>query len=208
MSLEVYNIYFFIRKSLKFIIVSTCICVIIFEYSLYRLGESGSYDEIIKNQIKYNMLFGRKLTNQTSKYKITGAQIIKPEVLILGTSRIMQVRQIFFKSQTIYNAGINASTSRGINGMTGFLDAVNDSTNIKHIIIGLDPWLFNPNYPDNYPKNKTEILKVKLKNLLANIPLLYSGLKQIKLFFSNVFSRPIIYQKIITDNLFIITFYV
>lgn len=199
MTTKTYNVTLFVRNILRFLIVCTCIYVIVLEFSLYKLGESGKYEKIINKQIKYNVLFGRKLTNETLEYKIMGAQIIKPKILTLGTSRIMQVRQQFFKSHIIYNAAISASISQGIGEMKHFLDMVKDSTNIKHVIIGLDPWLFNPNYPDNQRANKTESLKSKLKKRLSNFPLLYNGLKQLKSYLSDISARPIIYRKLIPE---------
>ena len=199
MATKTYNVNLFVRNILKFLIISTCIYVIVFEFSLYKLGESGKYEKIINKQIKYNVLLGRKLTNETLEYKIMGTQIIKPEILTLGTSRIMQVRQLFFKSQIIYNAAISASISQGIGEMKYFLDTVKDSTNIKHVIIGLDPWLFNPNYPDNQRANQTKSLKSKLKKRLSNFPLLYNGLKQLKSYLSDISAKPIIYRKLIPE---------
>jgi hypothetical protein len=196
MSIDRYHINRFNKNILKFLIVSTFIYVAIFEFSLHKLGETGDYEKIIIDQIEQNLLLGRKFTDLTLEYKIIGAQIIKPEVLILGTSRIMQIRQAFFKSKIIYNAGIDASTSNGLIGMKDFLDAVVDSTNIKHIIIGLDPWLFNP----NYPRNKTEGLRYNIKKLLSNFPLLYKSLKKIKYYISIVTNRPGVYQKLIFEN--------
>jgi len=175
-------------------IVSTSIYVIVFEIILYKLGESGSYDKIINEQIKYNVLLGRKLGDVQLEYKIIGTKIIKPEVLILGTSRIMQFKHEFFQPQTMYNAGVAASISRGLKGMKTLLDAVNESTYISYIIIGLDPWIFNPNYPENKTEN---IIKNKIKNILSSTPYLFSVLRKIKLIIS---SRPRAYQQLITKE--------
>ena len=67
-----------------------------------KLGETGNYYKIIKEQQDHNVIIGRKYSNLGLEYKINGTQIIKPEILILGTSRVMLFKQEMFLPNKIY----------------------------------------------------------------------------------------------------------
>ena len=99
MSIDRYHINRFNKNILKFLIVSTFIYVAVFEFSLYRLGETGDYEEIIIDQIEQNLLLGRKFTDLTPEYKIIGAQIIKPDICPLPQRRKFIIRTILKNRQ-------------------------------------------------------------------------------------------------------------
>ena len=167
--------YKFLKRLSIFAFLSSFLFFVIFEYLFYRLGEIGNYAEIINQQKINDILFGPKLTDKaTLDYKIKGTVIIKPDILILGTSRIMQINQKHFSHNKIYNAGVNASASQGLEGMIKLLNSIPKNDLPKHIIVGLDPWIFNPNYPEN-SNNKT--IRELVKNALKNKPLIFNTVK-------------------------------
>ena len=117
--------YNFLNKLSIFVFLSSFLFFVILEFSFYRLGEIGNYAEIINQQKINDILFGPKLRQKaTLDYKIKGTVIIKPDILILGTSRIMQINQKHFSHNKIYNAGINASASQGLEGMIKLLNSI------------------------------------------------------------------------------------
>ena len=169
--------YNFLKRLLIFAFLSSFLFFVIFEFSFYRLGEIGNYAEIINQQKINDILFGPKLRQKaTLDYKIKGTVIIKPDILILGTSTIMQINQKHFSHNKIYNAGVNASASQGLEGMIKLLNSIPKNDLPKHIIVGLDPWIFNPNYPEN-SNNKT--IRELVKNALKNKPLIFNTVKLI-----------------------------
>ena len=169
--------YNFLNKLSIFVFLSSFLFFVIFEFSFYRLGEIGNYAEIINQQKINDILFGPKLTDKaTLDYKIKGTVIIKPDILILGTSRIMQINQKHFSHNKIYNAGVNASGMQGLEGMIKLLNSIPKNDLPKHIIVGLDPWIFNPNYPEN-SNNKT--IRELVKNALKTKPLIFNTVKLI-----------------------------
>ena len=167
----------FLKKLSIFVFLSSFLFFVIFEFLFYRLGEIGNYAEIINQQKINDILFGPKLRQKaTLDYKIKGTVIIKPDILILGTSRIMQINQKHFSHNKIYNAGVNASASQGLEGMIKLLNSIPKNDLPKHIIVGLDPWIFNPNYPKNSNK---KTIRGLVKNALKTKPLIFNTVKLI-----------------------------
>lgn len=160
------------RKYLKYLLISSLAVVLIFlcifEFVLSQLGETGDYSEIVQLQQKTGVLFGRKYSNLSIEYKIIGIEKNRPEILILGTSRVMPIKQDFIPTKKLYNAGISASMSRGIDGMNLLMNSFKLDCLPSKIYIGLDPWVFNPNYPENNNGKVKKKIKGKIpKNLIA-----------------------------------------
>src|ERR1043165_3488984 len=73
---------------------------------LLKSGELHSADDVVALQKEHTILFGQAYQNPDKYYKLTSAIGHKPEVLALGTSRIMQIRDVFFRDKSrFYNAG-------------------------------------------------------------------------------------------------------
>jgi hypothetical protein len=69
----------------------------------------------------------------------------------------MPLSQEHISQGRFYNAGVDASTSREIDGMRNILKSLDGGTLPKTIIVGIDPWLFNPNYPPNQENMKNRL---------------------------------------------------
>jgi hypothetical protein len=160
-----------LKKSVLFMLVISFFLFFIFEFILYRIGEIGDYEKIIIRQIQSNLLLGQGLTDESLEYKIKGTLITKPDFLVLGTSRILGISNKNFDSYTFYNAGISASVSGGLDGMITLIKSLPINSLPKYVFIGLDPWLFNPNYPNN---------RTNIKQKIKSIPLIFNSLKFIK----------------------------
>ncbi len=152
-----------------FSVVFLLLFIVLMEMILFRLGESGNVSNILEVQQRKEVLFGRKYSSLEFEYKVEGARFFRPEILILGTSRIMQIGQHLFLGKNFYNSGISASASRGIDGMILLLNSIPKDAMPDQIIVGLDPWLFNPNYPENkHRESLKNKIKIKIKALLSN----------------------------------------
>lgn len=66
-----------------------------------------------------------------------------PEIVVLGSSRVMLLNSNDFKGQSFYNAGVSSSSFEDILVMFEFFQQKNCLP--KKIIIGLDPWTLNAN---------------------------------------------------------------
>ena len=122
--------------------------ILIFAYPLLVIlmaDEETSPDHVIVlQQQDPSLLYGPAFTNQIPYYKLQNTLIRKPQILILGTSRVMQFRQNFFSTPTnVYNAG------GGIVYLwdyADFLKLIPSNQQPKLLILGLDQWQFNPNW--------------------------------------------------------------
>ncbi len=110
---------------------------------LYNAGEFRSIKEIInyQNISQTYRKYGTAIHNDTYHYKLEGYKRRKPDVVAIGSSRVMQFRDRFF-SKSFYNTGgAMTSLDRG-RVLLKELFAINHRP--KLIILGIDFWWFNP----------------------------------------------------------------
>lgn len=106
-------------------------------------GECDSTESVVRRQMRspHELLFGPAFTNRQPYYKLIATQEVKPRVLILGTSRTMQLSpQAFLHPEQVYNAG------GGIQYLwhaKRFLEALPPGGRPGLLILGLDQWEFN-----------------------------------------------------------------
>lgn len=108
----------------------------------YSAGELKTLDNAINSQRKNeSALLGLAYNEQNAYYKILNANYYQADVIALGTSRVMQIRQEYFTT-TFYNCGGGVSTN--------FDEYLNFVRNLEYtpkiIILGLDCWIFNDNW--------------------------------------------------------------
>lgn len=116
------------------------------EMLFYFTGESYSIEKVhdIQNSSPNEVRFMRGMISQDfNLYKLSGIRRNNPEILILGSSRVMKFRKDFFKEReyVFYNGGgIFQSAYDLIEFEKRYIKEQKIST--KLIIIGLDPWWF------------------------------------------------------------------
>lgn len=119
---------------------------------LYMAGEiDGESDYVMP--LQKNQLIGLAYTDirEAYKFKMTDS-ILQPEIIALGSSRIMQVKSDFISNDYhFYNAG---GAVNNIYQYQLFLKEL--SYTPKLLIISIDQFLFNPNY-----QNQTAIFNPK-----------------------------------------------
>ncbi|MGE3974336.1 MAG: hypothetical protein AB7F59_07425 [Bdellovibrionales bacterium] len=97
-------------------------------------------------------LIGLKYTNPVVQYKFASVVQRRPQVLALGTSRVMAFRADFFKPSTFFNVGGAVGNLRGF---STFLNRLPKEAKPELLIVGLDQTFFNKNsdgmYVDNVP---------------------------------------------------------
>lgn len=100
----------------------------------------------IQRTATQEIIYGPAYSDFTKKYKLDAVLAKKPEILVLGTSRVMQFRANFFKNpETFYNAGGGISN---IQQLGFFMDRIPATDWPDVIIIGLDPYFFDPTIVD------------------------------------------------------------
>ncbi len=111
-----------------------------YEYLMYELKESVMVKTVFKSQESDKSLFLRKYLSQSFKtYKTYGIKQSNAETLIIGSSRVMQIKGSYFKGK-FYNAG---GLIQNNNDLIEFLDSEVTS---DLIFIGIDSWWYKENY--------------------------------------------------------------
>lgn len=164
----------FIRKSLTYIL---SILLIIFSVNFVSDPASlfsGFAMEIAKYISNgFNVTGIQNIDERILQKNIIENIIFTPEIIILGSSRIMQVGQSYYGTKS-FNNGVSGASIEDIIAIYQIYKE--NDTVVKKIVIGIDPWLFNENngqsrwlsikqdYDSFYGKNTN--------NFIKNIPIL------------------------------------
>lgn len=120
-------------------------------------------------------LYDSALTHTTTAYKLALYRAVKPDVLVLGSSRMMQVRPSIF-STTMVNAG-GGGGSPGLD--YHFLRSAFAEHVPRHVLLGVDFWALNEAFqaPDNMNLVPLSITNptLKINNLLLPIKWIFDG---------------------------------
>ena len=166
---------------------------------LTNFFENKSYDSIVKTQANRNAIYGTAFNQNTFSYKLKLVNEIKPSVVALGSSRVLQFREEAFKA-SFANAG-NAMNhlSEGIL----FFRQMIKTHKPEFVILGLDFWWFNHNFsqPDYFPYHSNDGLQMTKKKILLPYLYLIQGRIPLQMFYRFWDSKP--YRNIYTnyDNL-------
>ncbi len=122
---------------LPFLILASC--SVPFYLEALNCGEfSDIIDNIEVQRENHNIIIGLGYNEQTSYYKLVNANYYEADIIALGTSRVMQFKDVFFEKD-FYNCG----------GAVGgnYDEYVNFLKNMEYkpecILLGLDAWVFN-----------------------------------------------------------------
>lgn len=136
---------------LLLILTPTLLVVSSYEFVMFNIGETYTIPYVYEKQ-KGNdsSLFLRKyLSQEFRNYKLYSLEKNMPDILSIGSSRMMQVRSIFF-NESHYNT---AGTLYSLEDLNSFLKKDFKSNTI---LIGIDPWWFKT---DNIRKKRVKELE-------------------------------------------------
>lgn len=114
-------------------------------------GEFTSARRVIGLQVeaKVLVLFGRAYSDPTAYYKFASVLERRPELLVLGTSRVLAIRANAFKPGLgFFNAGNGVTRLRHFRA---FLDRIPRGQEPRLMLIGLDQYLFNERFDNLGP---------------------------------------------------------
>ncbi|MDP6342131.1 MAG: hypothetical protein QF491_01265, partial [Alphaproteobacteria bacterium] len=131
---------------------------------LWRAGEFLPLAEIVARQQTDGDIYGSALHDDEFDYKLVLATTRRAEVMALGSSRILQLRQEFF-SRSFTNAGRAMSSLRE---GEEYLAALAVASRPRLMILGVDPWWFNPRRPAYAPRRPRSGLNIGFLHLLAD----------------------------------------
>ena len=140
---ERYDIRHFGARLAKFLLL-VAIVIGFSVLSLYQVGELRSYSYYIR-PLQQDQLFGLAYSYYDKSYKFHMTdEVSQPQVLALGSSRIMQVkRSVVSPDYTFYNAG---GAIQSVRELSLFISKLHDSPQL--ILVNLDQWWFNRAYTD------------------------------------------------------------
>jgi hypothetical protein len=114
------------------------------ELALWRTGESWPIARVVRTQLSLPTpsLYGRTFfSQQFNLYKYEMLQQKRPRIVVLGTSRVMQMRDFMFEplAPSFYNAG---GMVQGPTDVANYARLVRSGALPKPdvVIIGIDPW--------------------------------------------------------------------
>ena len=109
---------------------------------LYQAGEIRSYSYYIR-PLQQDQLFGLGYSYYDKSYKFHMTdEVCRPQVLALGSSRIMQVkRSVVSPDYSFYNAG---GAIQNLQELSLFVEKLHESP--KFMLVNLDQWWFNEAY--------------------------------------------------------------
>lgn len=141
-------------------------------FFLKNSGELLSLPKIVEIQCasSTNILFGTALHDITFFYKQYLFDKLNPEVVGLGSSRMMLLRKEFFKRPFVNMGGTMGSFIQGLviaDKITG------TDKNLKTVLIGVDFWWFNGKLEHSF--ETTEPQHLTFKKLLTPFTWLYKG---------------------------------
>ena len=135
---------------LLFFTYSLVFCAIWFPLLLLiKSSETSSYDKLISSQLKNNSVWGAFIENDEYKYKLKLLETIKPEIVTVGSSRVLQFRQSMFDKKFVnFGRGWEYCDPLGLAELLV-------SKKVKYVIWGLDHWHYKNNACTGYFKNKS-----------------------------------------------------
>jgi len=121
-------------------VISSILLAVLIASFFYACNELTAFtDREIKTD--ENVLWGTAFGQQHSVYKLKRSLYKKPDLLILGSSRVTQFRQIMAPGIRFYNASLAASNLKMANQ---FIRHLYSQHRPKVVLLGIDPWWFNP----------------------------------------------------------------
>ncbi|MBX7145984.1 MAG: hypothetical protein K1X44_01605 [Alphaproteobacteria bacterium] len=135
--------------------------IIVFNFYIdpANLFKSSIYEKKIAALLLQNKNIANIVTYKeklTQKYIIYETQNF-PEVLAFGSSRMGIIDRDFFPNKTFFNHFVTGNTIEDMLAFYGFYKIKNPNYKPEIIIMGLDAWLLNPQYRQNFLETATPL---------------------------------------------------
>ena len=108
-----------------------------------------SHDNIETDE---DLLWGAAFGQSHDAYKLARVRYTKPDLMILGSSRMTQFRDVMAPGARFYNAG---QVSDAFSTTFRFLTNLYQYHKPKVVILGIDPWWFDPDRQDDCVVDKS-----------------------------------------------------
>lgn len=153
--------YFFLTLLIISLLISS---VIHFNYKVDSLGktrklERGMTKIFFQNK---NVEWSKNIKERWVKKSFIEKGLKEPvDLLITGSSRIMQIDSSFFPTKKIFNAGVSGA---GLEDQIAFINIYQKKFGLpKEVIITVDPWIFNKGSDTRYRRIEEDYFEMKQK---------------------------------------------
>lgn len=127
------------------------------EVVLWRTGEGWPISWVVAEQSHdESALFGRKILSQAFRvYKLEMMRARQPEIVALGSSRVMQFRDLMFRpsEERFYNAGGLAASVEEVAEYAELVET-GDAPEPEVLILGVDIWWMRPEWAASMNPNR------------------------------------------------------
>jgi hypothetical protein len=135
-----------LRKALLFIFIQLVLLGVC-AFIIFRTGELASAELAAKLVQSGTVdLYQGKFSNYAYWFKVSSARIAKPEVLVIGPSRVAQWRSAMFKPYSFYNASNSAIMLKDVKRFLVDLEPHVP----KLVLFSIDPFMFLQGWNLNY----------------------------------------------------------
>ncbi len=143
------EIWLFLRRILTFLFPFLIISIIL-EFGLWKTGDLWAPQYALHQQqaSANESIYGpRFFSDQFNIYKLSGIRYRHPSILVIGSSRVMQIRDIMFHplETEFYNGGGLLRNAFDLEAFAAMLMR-GELPLPKVLIIGIDPWWLRTNY--------------------------------------------------------------
>lgn len=142
-------------KTIALFLAPVVLVVGLFGMALVRSGELVPMEEVRRAAAERRLvLFGLAYREETRSFKQAAADARGAETLVLGTSRSMQLRSEFFKTENFYNAGGGIAY---LSQAQPFLEHLPEGARPKRLLLVLDQYFYNTEWRTNEPENSRQL---------------------------------------------------
>ncbi len=136
-----------------------------------RAYENMAFGKLVAAQRERNAVYGTALNQNTFGYKLELAAAARPEIVALGSSRVLELREEFFRVPFVNCGGAMNHLNEG----RMFLDRLFRLHVPRVIILGLDFWWFSDelHQPDHYDYHGNDGASLTMEKLFK--PYLFMG---------------------------------
>lgn len=132
--------------SLALLIFASLVCLVPFSAWWLHASGDAAVERAVRSQAEGSFaLFGSGLSQDFVDYKLQLYAATRPEIIAIGSSRVMQFRGAWFRKPFLNMGGVAGNLAV----LRSTLDALLAISRPKAVILGLDFWWFLPQWEKN-----------------------------------------------------------
>lgn len=136
----------FLRRYFLLLAVCVLACLLLLApwcfWWLYQSGDAGVERAVARQAAGSFVLFGSGLSQDFVDYKLQLYKAVKPEIIVIGSSRVMQFRGSWFTKSFVNMGGAAGNLAV----LRSTLEAAITISRPRVVIIGIDFWWFLPQW--------------------------------------------------------------